>query len=171
MNLKDVGAIFVTVFVPIILLGLALWLIVHFTSHYEGIASVAILGLGIAALAYFGREIVKDKYWVLLFIFVFSFLGLIFDRAGNFIYNTPYRMMCPPETVLVRDVSIEENYEGDDVYVQTFSCFSRTENKSVKELSAILTLVIRFLQYILLGLVLVAFTWVIFKVFVIKKGV
>ena len=116
-----------------------------------------------------GDEIVPHRNEIIIFIIVWAFLGIIFDGAGNFIYNKPFEYLCPAETVLVRDAVQEEDYEGNTQTKQYFSCYSTSQKKVVKELSTYLTYGIRFLEYIAIGFVLLGIYWLILRFRTLKK--
>ncbi len=167
--MKETFGTLALIFIPVILITLAFVLIAYFTDNFEGIASLGILVLAIAALFFFKGEIIENKYTILVFIAVFAFLGLVFDRAGNVIYNKPFEMLCPAETVLTRDVVAVENSDGEMVNQQYFSCYSMTQGKAIKEFPVYQTIGIRFIEYIVIGVVLVGIYWVIFRFLISKK--
>lgn len=98
----------------------------YLSAHYQWVASIAFLifGLGLAATN-IGKNFASNIYAASAFILIFGILGMIFDTAGNPIYNLPIRNFCPSETELIRDVIFVEgeNYDDPDVYAQEFSCF------------------------------------------------
>lgn len=159
--MKETFGTIALIFIPVILIALAFVLIVYFTDNFEGIASIGILVLAIAALFIFKGEVIESKYTILVFIAIFSFLGIVFDRAGNFIYNKPFEILCPAETVLARDVVAVENSDGEMVNQQYFSCYSMTEGKAIKELPLYQTIGIRLFEYIAIGFVLIGIHWLI----------
>lgn len=167
--MKETFSTIALIFIPVILIALAFVLIAYFTDNFEGIASIGILVLAIAALFFFKGEVIENKYTILVFIAIFAFLGLVFDRAGNFIYNKPFEMLCPAETVLSRDVVAVENSDEEMVNQQYFSCYSITQGKAIKELPLYQTIGIRFLEYIVIGFVLIGIYWVIFRFVISKK--
>jgi hypothetical protein len=167
--MKEAFGTLALIFIPVILITVAFILIAYFTDNFEGIASIGILILAIVALCFFKGEVVENKYTVLVFVGVFVFFGLVFDRAGNVIYNKPFQMMCPAETVLTRDVVAVENSDGEMVNQQYFSCYSITQGKVVKELPVYQTIGIRVLEYVVIGFVLVGIYWLIFRFVISRK--
>jgi hypothetical protein len=157
------------IIVPLALIVGVLWLIVYFTDNFEGVASIGLLAVAIAGLWFGGRETVENKYTIIVFFVIFGFLGIMFDRAGNFIYNKPFQMLCPAETVLDREVIVEEDYEGNTQHNHYFSCYSMTQGKSIKHFPIYQTVGIRFVQYIVLGFILLGFYWLISRLFASKK--
>ena len=169
--MKETFGTLALILIPVILITLALVLIAYFTDNFEGIASLGILILAIVALIFFKGEVIENKYSILIFIAIFAFLGLVFDRAGNAIYNKPFEMLCPAETVLARDVVAEENHDGEMVNQQYFSCYSMVQGKAIKELPLYQTIGIRVFEYILIGLSLVGIYWLIFRFLISKRSI
>lgn len=135
----------------------------YFTTYVEGVASLALLIIAVVFLWKKGEDFPPGNWEPLLPILGFAFLGLMFDGAGNRIYNQPIQyLFCPAGTTsLVRDVRSYENHEGDDVAYHQFSCWSRTEGKIVKQVPVLFTSPIRFVEYALIAAVLLAFYWLI----------
>ncbi|MCD9188328.1 MAG: hypothetical protein LUM44_18065 [Pyrinomonadaceae bacterium] len=156
------GVILLVILVPAVF--------IYFTTEYEGIASILFLIAGAAFYKTSQRKLVVEDYrFAVGFIILFAFLGLIFDGAGNFLYNKPIENLCPPQNELARDVKYVENYDGEDSILHQFSCFSSAENKIVYEIPRWKTLGIRFLEYIFLGAVFVVFYRVLSNLKTSKK--
>ncbi len=159
-----IGAIIVSLFVvPTVL--------IYLTAYYEGFASILFLIAGIAFYKTSQKNLLFEHYgFIIGFIFFFAILGMVFDGAGNFVYNKPIENLCPAENELVRDVKFVENYDGEDSILHQFSCFSMPENKIIYQIPRWKTLGIRFLEYILIGMIFVGFYWIIPKFMKTKKG-
>lgn len=167
--MKEILGTWLLFLVPLLILISILWVIMYFTQNFEGVASIGLLILGFGTIVWLGHEIVENKFTILIFIVVFSILGIIFDGAGNFIYNKPIQMLCPAETVLSREVIVSEDYEGNTAYRHVFSCYSMTQGQSVKQLPLYQTGGIRLVQYLTIGFVLLGFYWLIIRLFRAKK--
>ena len=156
--------------IVILLLFVVPTLLIYLTAEYEGVASILFL-LGGIAFYKTGQNnpFLKHYGFAIGFIILFGILGMVFDGAGNFIYNKPIEKLCPAENELVRDVKYVETHDGDDSILHQFSCFSFSENKIVYEIPRWKTLGIRFLEYVFLGVFLVGFYWLISKFTTTKK--
>lgn len=167
--MKDTIGMWLLFLIPLAFIIVILGLITYFTQNFEGVASIGLLVLLTGFLIWSGREIVENKFMVITVLAIFVFLGVIFDGAGNFIYNKPIQMLCPSETYLSREVVISEDYEGNTVYTHIFSCFAENQEKAVKQFPVYQTFGIRLIEYILLGLALIGLSSLIFRVFPTKK--
>lgn len=157
------GVILLIILVPVVLL--------YFTTEYEGVASILFLFGGIALCKTTQKNLVLENYrFTVGFIILFAFFGMIFDGAGNFIYNKPIEKLCAAENELVRDVKYVENYDGEDSILHQFSCFSSAENKIIYEIPRWKTLGIRFLEYVFLGVFFVGLYWVVLKMQSAKRS-
>lgn len=168
--MKDTVGTWLIFLIPLAGFILILWLITYLTQNYEGVASVGLLVLLAGFLMWFGREIFENKFTVITVLAIFVFLGLIFDGAGNFIYNKPIQMLCPAETFLSREVVISEDYDGNTVYTHYFSCFAENQEVAVKQFPVYQTFGIRLIEYILLGLSLIGLSRLIFRFLPPKKN-
>lgn len=155
----------------ILLLFIVPALLFYFTAHYEGVASIIFLLAGIAFYKTNQKNLLFEHFgFTVGFIILFAFLGMVFDGAGNFIYNKPIENLCPAENELVRDVKYVENYDGEDSILHQFSCFSMTENNVIYEIPRWKSLGIRFLEYVFLGVFFVGFYWFMSKFRTKKKS-
>jgi hypothetical protein len=142
------------------ILVLAVLAAIRFSFYYvEGIASIALLILGVTFLwkkhgFLFPLEFkfYEDSVW--LWIGLFAFLGYVFDGAGNFIYNKPLELFCPAATKLTREVVSIDTIDGTEL-VQVFSCVSRIDGEAT-EIAWYLVDLIRIFEYIALGFLLIA---------------
>lgn len=163
-----IGA-FLPVIVLLLLIILVLGLITYFTQNFEGVASIGLLVVATVILIWFGREVIENKVNTIIVLVIFTFLGLVFDGAGNFIYNKPIQMLCPAETYLNREVIISEDYEGNTTHNHVFSCFAENQEKAIKHFPLYQTGGIRFFEYIFLGTILLGFYWIINRFVLSKK--
>lgn len=123
----------VRVWAGIIFIILLPGFLIYFFAHYEGVASIIFLLIGLALAKKSIRDWIIENYkHALIFGSIFVIFGALFDGAGNVIYNLPVKALCPTETALVREVQfVEGQYHDDsDAYVQIFSCFSYRETGS-----------------------------------------
>lgn len=153
----------------LILVVIGFYFVSYSTAYFEGIGSITLLILGILAVWKFGSDIVSNISPFLVFFIVWIFLGLMFDAAGNFIYNKPFQMLCPTETMVVRDAVYEEDHDGDWRTNQYFSCYSMTQGKAVKDLPRYVTMGIRAFEYLIIGFVLLGIYWSLAKIGILKK--
>lgn len=162
-SVQVVGVILLVILVPSAF--------IYFTTEYEGVASILFLIAGVAFYKTSQRKLVVEDYrFTIGFVILFAFLGLVFDGAGNFLYNKPIENLCPPKHELVRDVKYVENYDDEDSILHQFSCFSSAENRIFYEIPRWKTLGIRFLEYIFLGSIFVVFYRVLSKLKTARKS-
>jgi hypothetical protein len=142
----------------------------RFSFYYiEGIASITLLVIAVTFLwkkqnFIFPLEFRFSEDSVWLWVGLFTFLGYVFDDAGNFIYNKPLELFCPAATKLTRDVMTIDTVDGAEL-VQVFSCVSRLDGEAT-EIAWYLVDLIRIFEYIALGFVLIA----IFRAFLWWKS-
>lgn len=156
----------VQIAVGLILFLLAPGLLIYFGSHYEWLSSIVFLFIGSAiALTSLRNIISSDFRYGLIFLAVFTFAGTAFDGAGNPVYNKPIEKLCPAETELIREVEFVEgsDYDDNDVYLQRFNCFSKTENKIVEVIPRWKTIFVRCLEYLFLSLIFLGIYWLLSK--------
>ncbi len=139
-----------------ILLIVAFGGLIYLAVFFEGVASILLLLFGFVILWFQGKNWGLDNgLGFILAIIVFAILGIIFDGAGNFIYNKPLELaFCPPETELMREVSTYETEEGEN-YLHNFSCHTLTQGQTVKEIPLYFSIGLRFFEYILLGCLMI----------------
>ncbi len=149
--MKETLRTLLLIILPVFALVLSFWLLNYFTLNFEGFASIGILVLAFGVLIWLGQEVFDTKATVLTFLGVFCLLGMIFDGAGNFIYNKPIHLMCPSETSLSREIVPVEDYEGNVAYSHVFSCYADNQEVPAKQFSVYLTIGIRAVEYLLIG--------------------
>lgn len=148
----------------IIFLIIAPAILLYSFAHYEGVASILFLIIGFALAKKGFRNFILENYkHALIFVSAFALAGMLFDSAGNLIYNIPVKNLCPAETELMREVIIVEgvSHDDNDAYVQVFKCFSYKENQVVEVLSRWKIFGIRFLEYLAISLFLLGFYWLL----------
>jgi len=135
------------------------------TATIEGIASMLLLILGVI-----GFGIVplpnRSKLAILAVQLVHAFFALTgasIDQTGNFIYNTPVEIcLCENGTTLNRDENILNLLPGTTYIEQDFTCFDKMGNPA-KQLNLFAILGVLFIEYILLGYLLIALRSTIWK--------
>jgi hypothetical protein len=134
----------------------------YLLSHVEGFGSVlmVVIAWGIIRLGSQTPTPNKASYpvggWVTaLGIIFFALMGVAIDQTGNFLYNKPIEwLFCPSQTELRRDVAITNPMPGQTNIAQEFSCVESKENQVVKGVDAFKVLAVRFVEYVLIGYVL-----------------
>jgi len=93
----------------------------------------------------------------------FALTGASIDQTGNFIYNTPVEIcLCENGTTLNRDENILNPLPGTTYIEQDFTCFDKMGNPA-KQLNLFAILGVLFIEYILLGYLLIALRSTIWK--------
>lgn len=87
-------------------------------------------------------------------ILTFAFTGFALDQPGNVIYNLPIQwLFCPAGTQLQRGADIRNPRPGTTVITQDFTCID-AEGQAQAEVPLLGAMVVRFVEYILLGYLL-----------------
>ncbi len=87
-------------------------------------------------------------------ILTFAFTGFALDQPGNVIYNLPIQwLFCPAGTQLQRGADIRNPRPGTTVITQDFTCLD-AEGQAQAEVPLLGAMVVRFVEYILLGYLL-----------------
>ncbi|MBM9500382.1 hypothetical protein JWG44_09000 [Leptospira sp. 201903071] len=138
----------------IILLGLAAVILtpilfIAAISHLEGFAGSLLLIGG-----YFGaRSAIRSQFGPpakAVFIVFFSIMGMSLDQPGNYLYNFPFRYLCPSSATIQRSVQISHPLPGRTDMTQAFSCFD-TSGKEISRIQLPAILGIRFTEYLLIA--------------------
>jgi hypothetical protein len=91
---------------------------------------------------------------VALGILTFASLGFAFDQPGNALYNLPIQWaFCPAGTQITREADISNPRPGTTVIVQEFACVDEAV-EVVQEVPIWGAMLIRFIEYLLLGYLL-----------------
>ncbi|PJZ53909.1 hypothetical protein [Leptospira adleri] len=118
-------------------------------SHWEGFAGLLLLIGG-----YFGaRSAVRSQLGPpakAVFIVFFSIMGMSLDQTGNYLYNFPFRYLCPDSTTMKRSVLISHPLPGRTDTAQAFSCLD-PGGKEISRIQLPATLGIRFTEYLLIA--------------------
>lgn len=148
--------------IPIFIGGIALFIggmlaIFYGFGYVEGFGSLVILvlgWLGFRAGNNSDKSEVGGSFGVALGITFFALMGMALDQTGNFIYNQPMEwIFCPENSELMRE-TIRRGARGGGVSLsQNFSCVAQT-GEIVRQLGMFEHLAYRFVQYVLLGYVL-----------------
>ncbi|MBK9457482.1 MAG: zinc ribbon domain-containing protein [Bacteroidetes bacterium] len=134
-------------------------------STIEGVASMALL---IAGLVGFGliplrRPQEMGAIGRAIGLSFFALMGATIDQTGNYIYNKPIEIcLCEEGTTLDRDENISNPLPGTTYIEQDFTCYNNL-GIPVQELNVFAVLGIRFLEYVLLGYLLIGLRTVILK--------
>lgn len=143
-------------------------------SSVEGFASVVMLLAG-GAVAYTssGKLIhAKDagsKITVALAISFFAIMGMAIDQTGNVLYNKPLEILfCPPNSFLNRGVTVLHPTPGRTDVIQDYTCYEGEVGKPVKEIDVGNLILVRLIEYILLGYLL-AYTMPALRKFIDKR--
>lgn len=138
----------------IILLGIAAVILtpilfIAAISHWEGFAGSLLLIGG-----YFGaKSAIRSQFGPpakAVFIVFFSIMGMSLDQPGNYLFNYPFRYLCPNSTTMERSVSISHPLPGRTDTTQVFSCFD-PRGKEISRIPLPAILGIRFTEYFLIA--------------------
>ncbi|MFN3939265.1 MAG: zinc-ribbon domain-containing protein [Chitinophagales bacterium] len=127
-------------------------------STVEGFASAVLLllgaiGFGVSPLR--KPENVPSLYRAVGLVF-FALMGASIDQPGNGIYNKPIEMsFCESGTSLDRNENVSNPLPGTTYIQQDFTCYDDTGNP-VKTINMFAVMGIRFVEYLLLGYLLLA---------------
>lgn len=94
----------------------------------------------------------------------FALMGASLDQTGNTLYNKPVEyFLCPPETGLDRKEMVSNPLPGTTYVTQDFTCYD-TEGKAVLTLNVFKILGIRFVEYFILGYILLGLRFVFWRI-------
>ncbi len=131
-------------------------------STFEGVASLIFLAIGVLLFIVYplktkAKEKASSGKSILGAVVVFyAFMGGVIDQTGNKVYNKPVEWCnCPAGTSLDRKTDVTHPYGGKTIYSQDFTCYDE-KNEVVKQVSMVWVILIRFGEYILVALLLVA---------------
>lgn len=95
----------------------------------------------------------------------FALMGATVDQTGNYFYNKPIEIcLCEEGTSLSRKENVSNPVPGQTYIEQDFTCFD-VEGTPVKTINIFAVIGIRFLEYILLGYLLLAIRSTLWRVF------
>lgn len=148
--------------IPIIIGAIALFIGGSFAIFYgfgyvEGFGSLILLVLG-----WFGFRVGNNSdgsetgtLAVAFGITFFALMGMALDQTGNFLYNKPIEwIFCPKNSELMRE-TISRGVVGGGVSLsQSFVCADQNSGQILRKISGYEHFGVRFLQYILLGYIL-----------------
>lgn len=133
-------------------------------STIEGVASIMLLAI---ALVTFGiiplrKPIITNNFFKGLSIGFFALMGATIDQPGNYIYNKPVEICCCENgSKLNRSESTSHPLPGSTYIIQDYTCYNDA-GEAVNTINMFKVLGIRFIEYILLGYLLVGlrkFLW------------
>lgn len=128
-------------------------------SSFEGFASMIFLTIGTLMFVVFALKrrvtTASGRPITGALVIFFAFMGAVIDQPGNFAYNKPLEWTsCPDGSSLDRKMDIFHVHPGKTMYSQDFTCYDAQGN-AVKQISMFWVIFIRFLEYIVLGILLV----------------
>ena len=132
----------------------------------EGVASLVLLVLGIIG---FGVMPLRKPEQTATFaravgLSFFALMGATVDQTGNRLYNQPVEWcMCPEGTSLSREEMVSNPLPGTTYIEQDYTCYN-TAGEAVKQLNMFGVLGIRFVEYVLLGYLLIALRTAIWQI-------
>lgn len=133
-------------------------------STIEGVASMLFLVLGVIGFGLVPLRKPEQTGSVARAIGLsfFALMGATIDQTGNYIYNKPIEIcMCEAGTTLDRNENVSNPLPGTTYIEQDFTCYDKMGNP-VKQLNLFAILGIRFIEYVILGYLLIAlrtFAW------------
>ncbi|RHX83179.1 hypothetical protein [Leptospira stimsonii] len=153
-KLGTIGWIFIILF-GLAAIILAPILLINAISKVEGFASFLLLIGG-----FFGaRSSAKSQFGPpanAIFIVFFSLMGVAIDQPGNYLYNLPLQFICKEGTRLERTVQVSHPLPERTDMTQVFTC-STFYGKEKNQIPLAKILGIRFLEYMILGGILLTF--------------
>lgn len=164
-NSKHSTPLFVLMFLGLIVIIIGSFIgAVYLIGNVAGIASIAFLLIGVIIFGVFSKYPQRNSSIVLAFLIVlFTVTGAAVDQAGNYIYNLPVEyLMCPEGTELNRNVLVRYPLPERTEFVQEFSCVDKELNV-VENLSLAGILGIRFVEYIILAILLLLARSLLYK--------
>jgi hypothetical protein len=139
----------------------AVILLIASMSTFEGVASFIFLVLGVLIFVVYPLRIHKKvkqsggRSIVGAVVVFFAFMGAVIDQTGNWVYNKPVEWCnCHEGTSLNRNTDVTHPYAGKTTYTQNFTCYN-LQGEVVNQISMLWVILIRFGEYIVLGLLLV----------------
>jgi hypothetical protein len=132
-------------------------------STVEGVGSVVILVVAWVLMRATSTDKLEqppaktpiDNFMLAFAIFFFAMMGVAIDQTGNYLYNRPLQwFFCPAGTELVRDVDVTNPRAGETRISQDFACRNE-RGRIVAEIGMFPVIGVRFVEYVLIGYVLV----------------
>jgi hypothetical protein len=157
------------VILPLLLAGFIGGIIAIFwgIATVEGFASVVLLVIAILVIS--GANTTYEAYPVdaakkagkgagfalAVGISFFALMGMSVDQTGNYLYNKPLDLIyCTDDTRLVRGVIVTNPVPGRTDINQDFNCVN-DDDEVVKSIPIGKVFIYRFIQYVILGYILV----------------
>jgi hypothetical protein len=142
-------------------------------SYVEGFGSLLILALGWIGFRSGNNTPSADvgSIGIAVGITFFALMGLALDQTGNFIYNQPMEwIFCPENTELARE-TIQRGARGGGVSMsQNFTCASSNNGEILRKITVFEHLAYRFIQYVVLGYILLYASRIYGKIKTSRKG-
>ena len=140
------------------IIGLIALLIGSFVgiATIEGFASLILLGCGIIGFGVYPlrKPEALNPFARGIGLAFFALMGASVDQTGNLVYNKPGEIcFCDNGTLLSRDENVLNPMPGTTIIQQDFTCFDKMGNP-VKQINMFAVLAIRFIEYVLLGYLL-----------------
>lgn len=141
-------------------------LLIASMSTFEGVASLIFLAIGIIGFIVFPlRRKVKStagKSMLGAVVVFYALMGAVIDQTGNLFYNKPVEWCnCDSGTSLDRKTDVGHPYGGKTIYTQDFTCYDQ-QGEMVKQISLVWVLLIRFVEYVVIALLLIGLQRLIF---------
>ncbi|RYZ27917.1 MAG: zinc ribbon domain-containing protein [Chitinophagaceae bacterium] len=151
-------------------IGLFILLIIgsfYSLAHWEGFASIIFLVLGVFAFRVFSGQPPSNIPVIrAIAIGFFALMGATIDQPGNLIYNKPVETcLCPTGSQLQRSTITTNPLPGRTDMTQDFTCV--LDGKPVESINMLAVMGIRFLEYLVLGYLLIGLRWLFW---LYKKG-
>ena len=125
-------------------------------GYVEGFGSLILLVLGWIGVRVGNNSDNLDAggVGVAVGIIFFALMGLALDQTGNFIYNQPMEwIFCPANTELMRETVRSGARGGGITLTQNFTCVDSIGD-IVRKISMFEHLAFRFIEYVVLGYIL-----------------
>lgn len=132
----------------------------------EGVASMVLLILGAIG---FGVVPLRapdgdNKIFRAIGLAFFALMGASLDQTGNSLYNKPVEyFLCPEGTGLDRYEVVTNPLPGTTYVTQDFTCYD-TNGDAVLRLNSFKILGIRFVEYFILGYILLGLRFVFWRI-------
>ena len=130
----------------------------------EGVASLVLLTLGMIGFGILPLRKPQPTGAIsrAIGISFFALMGATVDQTGNYIYNKPVEIcFCNDGTSLNRIENVSNPMPGTTIIQQDFTCYDKA-GAPVKTINMFAVMGIRFVEYVLLGYILLGvrrFLW------------
>jgi hypothetical protein len=123
----------------------------------EGVASFLLLIGGWLAIRSFGSNGQRSEPIVrAIALLFFALMGMSIDQPGNFIYNKPLEwVLCGSGQEITKEVEYSNPLPGTTYITNEFQCIDQISKEKIRSISVPEIIVSRFVEYLILGYLLI----------------